>query len=95
MPNVELNNNCETITELFQNHMDDIYENAGIDKEITDKIIAIEQPFYSNLSKEQKKQFEEIGDLETQRHEKVYKNIFIYAFSLANKLLIESLTKGK
>ena len=50
---------------------------------------------YINLTKEQKNILEEINNYRNERTVELTKNTFIYAFSLANKLIIESLKNPK
>ena len=81
----------ETIMQLFEMYKDKVYETADTNNKILGKIIQVEKPFYNSLTKEQKNQYEKIEDLGNTRHEEIDKNIFTFAYSLANRLLIESL----
>ena len=81
----------DTILQMFKLYEDEILEVTDIHNKIIKKKLEILQPFYENLTKEQKEEFEKIENIESERVDEVYKNIFIYGYSLANRLLVESL----
>ena len=47
------------------------------------------------LTDQQKKLLNKINELESQRVENVYKEVFVFAYSLATKLIVEGLDKEK
>ena len=82
----------ETILELYENYMDKIYEErTPKEQKIIDKTIELSGIFQRTLSKEQITMFEEMQDLETQRHEEIKKRVWVFSYSLCNKLMVESL----
>lgn len=83
-------NTKETIEKLFNFYEDELYKDTNENKVYLDKIIKIEKPFYENMTAEQKKQFEEIIELHSLNGAVTDKNIFVFAFSLAINLILES-----
>ncbi len=84
--------NKETISKLFENNISKIYEKEE-NEELTKEIMECENQLLKGLSKEQKELFNTINELKGKRRNNLDRNIFIYAFSLSNKLMIESLEK--
>lgn len=82
--------NKETILELFELYSDELYERIDEDKEIVKEILMIEEPFYESLNDIQKKQFEEIMELNALDGDEIDRKIFIFAFCLAVRLILES-----
>ena len=80
----------ETIEQLFNYYEEDLYKNTNDNKVYLDKIIKIEKPFYKSMTAEQKKQFEKIIELHSLNGDITDKNIFIFAFSLAINLILDS-----
>lgn len=87
--------NDETILKLYENFADEIYEmtieKLDIYKEILDK----ENLIIPTLSDEQKETFDKLNQLESEKNELVNKNTFVYAYKLATRLIIESLSENK
>ena len=87
--------NDETILKLYENFADEIYEmtieKLDIYKEILDK----ENLIIPTLSDEQKETFDKLNQLESEKNELVNKNTFVYAYKLATRLIIESLSEHK
>lgn len=83
----------QTILKLYEMCVDDIYKMTSVDLELSKKIN--EKEDLLNLTKEQKNILEEINNYRNERTVELTKNTFIYAFSLANKLIIESLKNSK
>ena len=53
----------------------------------------MEKPFYESLTDNQKKSFEKLVDLRSLNGAVIDKKIFVFAFSLAMKLVLESKIK--
>lgn len=83
-------NTKETIEKLFNFYEDELYEDTNENKVYLDKIIKIEKLFYESMTDKQKKQFEEIIELHSLNGAVTDKNIFVFAFSLAINLILES-----
>lgn len=87
----------EKILELYENYMDDIYSSTmnedklKLSKEISD----LTDKFYLTLTKEQEKILKELQEKEDEKQELVYRNVFVFAFSLATDLFAEGLENGK
>ena len=82
-------NTKETIEQLFNFYDEDLYRNIEENKEFVDKISKLEEPFYESLNDNQKKEFEELIELHALNGAVTDKRIFIFAFSLAMKLILE------
>ncbi len=82
-------NTKETIEQLFNFYDEDLYRNTEENKEFVDKISKLEEPFYESLNDNQKKEFEELIELHALNGAVTDKRIFIFAFSLAMKLILE------
>lgn len=83
-------NTKETIEQLFNFYDEDLYRNTEENKEFVDKISKLEEPFYESLNDNQKKEFEELIELHALNGAVTDKRIFIFAFSLAINLILES-----
>lgn len=83
-------NTKETIEQLFNFYDEDLYRNTEENKEFVDKISKLEEPFYKSLTDNQKKEFEELIELHALNGAVTDKKIFVFAFSLAMKLVLES-----
>lgn len=81
----------KTLLELYELYSDDLYEMGNTDKEILTKIVDIEDTLYGQITGEQRKMVENMQELECERAEQVYKNIFVNTFRLATKLLLEAI----
>ncbi len=84
--------NKETISKLFEDNISKIYEKEE-NEELTKEIMECENQLVKGFSKEQLDLFNNINELKGKRRNNLDRNIFIYAFSLSNKLMIESLEK--
>lgn len=87
----------EKILELYENYIDDIYSSTmnedklKLSKEISD----LTDKFYLTLTQEQEKILKELQEKEDEKQELVYRNVFVFAFSLATDLFAEGLENGK
>ena len=82
----------ENISKLFEDNISNIYEKEE-DEELTKEIVKYENLLLKWLSKEQKELLNTINELKGKRRNDLDKRIFIYGYSLSNKLMIESLEK--
>ena len=85
----------ETILKLYDNFIDDIYAMTPKNNVNLSKLVALEEELNKSLNDKQKELLNSINELEAQRDENVYKEIFVFAYSLATKLLVEGLGKEK
>lgn len=83
-------NTKETIEQLFNFYEEELYSNTDENRAFVKEILKIEKPFYESLTDNQKKEFEELVDLRSLNGAVTDKKIFIFAFSLAMKLVLES-----
>lgn len=83
----------EAILKLYEAFVDDIYTDTVEKIELSQKIIEQEKLLLSTLTQEQKEIFSRLNECENKKNELVNKNTFVFAYSLANKLMIESLEK--
>lgn len=83
--------NKKTLEKLFEYCKEDMYDSIETKDEINIAIIKIAEEFYEMLTEEQKIKFEKLCDLNINRSYNIHKNIFIWAYSLAMKTLIESI----
>ena len=87
----------EKILELYENYIDEIYSSTmnedklKLSKEISD----LTDKFYLTLTKEQEKILKELQEKEDKKQELVYRNVFVFAFSLGIDLFAEGLENGK
>ncbi len=81
----------ETILKLYKMCEEDIFRMTDVNLELSKKIASKESLL--NLTDEQKNIFDEINTLRNERTSELTQNTFIYAFSLANQLMVESLKK--
>ena len=82
--------NKGVILQLFDFYEEELYTNTDENRKLMKDILNIEKPFYENLTANQRKQYEEITDLKALNSVATDKKIFIFAFSLAIKLIFES-----
>ena len=83
-------NNKRRIEELFNFYEGELYSNTDENRELVNKILKIEEPFYESLNDIQKKQFEELTELQALNGAVTDKNVFVCAFNLAVGLILES-----
>lgn len=88
--NHQSNCNNRRIEELFNFYEEELYSNTDENRELVNKILKIEEPFYENLNDIQKKQFEELAELQALNGAITDKNVFVFAFNLAVGLILES-----
>ena len=80
-------NNKRRIEELFNFYEEELYRNTNENRELVNKILKIEEPFYENLNDIQKKQFEELTELQALNGAVTDKNVFVFSFKLAIELI--------
>lgn len=80
-------NNKRRIEELFNFYEEELYRNTNENRELVNKILKIEEPFYENLNDIQKKQFEELAELQALNGAVTDKNVFVFSFKLAIELI--------
>ena len=85
----------ETILKLYDNFMDEIYTMTPENHIFLSEIATLEDKLNKTLTDQQKKILNKINELESQRVENVYKEVFVFAYSLATKLIVEGLDKEK
>ena len=83
-------NNRNTILELFDFYEEELYKNTDENIKLMKDILKIENPFYENLTSEQRKQYEELTDLRELNSIVTDRKIFVFAFSLGINLISES-----
>lgn len=81
----------EKILDLYEAFMDEIYKMTEEEEKAAKEMSKIEHILWKKFSKKQKRLFDKWLYYESDRSEEVNKQTFIYAFSLANRLIIESL----
>ena len=85
----------ETILKLYDMFMDDIYTMTPENYRISTEISKLEEKLNKTLSDQQLELLEKIQNKESERTEEVYKTVFVYAYKLATKLLVEGLSDNK
>lgn len=85
----------ETILKLYDIFMDDIYTMTPENYRISTEISKLEEKLNKTLSDQQLELLEKIQNKESERTEEVYKTVFVYAYKLATKLLVEGLSDNK
>ena len=80
-----------TILELYEYCIDNIYTNTIESSNYTDEINKLEEELEETLTPEQKKKYEENSICYQKRNEEIYKNIWTSAYSKATKLIAEGL----
>ena len=85
----------ETILKLYDVFMDDIYTMTPENYRISTEISKLEEKLNKTLSDQQLELLEKIQNKESERTEEVYKTVFVYAYKLATKLLVEGLSDNK
>ena len=84
--------NKKSILKLFSLYKDDIYKMDSSYYQILKKVQEKENIFYKTLSDKQKILFEELNMYKSEQNSYMHQHIFSYGYSLANSLLIESIT---
>ena len=90
MDNKQLNDKRE-LEKLFNYYKKEMYDSIETEGEVDVLTIKTEEEFYEMLTEEQKKKFEELNELNMTKNYNIHKNIFIWAYSLAVRTLIESI----
>lgn len=83
--------NKENILKLYDNFIDAVYTETLNRSEYTNKIKDIENIFKEKLTLSQIEMLDLINSYQQKQNEEMYKNIWIKAYSLATKLIIEGL----
>lgn len=81
----------ETIIEIFEQNMDKVYTETVEKLEIEKEIASLEEELYKTLSAEQLELINEINQKENMKHDIINRNVFVFAYSLATKSIIEGL----
>lgn len=81
----------ETIIEIFEQNMDNIYTTTVEKLEIEKEIASLEEELYKTLSADQLELINEINQKENMKHDIINRNTFVFAYSLATKSIIEGL----
>ena len=81
--------NKKQILQLFDFYEEELYTNTDENRKLMKDILNVEKLFYENLTADQRKQYEEITDLKALNSVATDRKIFIFAFSLAFKLILE------
>ena len=79
------------ILDLYEQYIDDLYENGTDDKKATSEEREIMHKFFASFSEEQSKLYEKLEEHQILSNEALQKKIFVYAFSLAVKLVVQGL----
>lgn len=87
--NIDINNKS-TILELYNFYEEELNLSSEENKKYIKQILEIEEPFYESLSDIKKKQFEDLMELKGLNVGVTDERIFIFAFSLAIRLIFES-----
>lgn len=85
----------EAILKLYDVFMDKIYTMTPKNYRISTEISELEEELNKTLSEQQLELLEKIQNKESERTEEVYKTVFVYAYKLATKLLVEGLSDDK
>ncbi len=88
-------NNKKTILKLYDTFMDDIYTMTSKKYKLSKQLSDLEDSLNKTLTDEQRNLLDKINHLETEKNEETYKQVFVYAYSLATKLTIEGLDTNK
>ncbi len=85
----------EKIEELYYLYSNDMYVMNDEIQAKTQEILKLDETLKKSISDEQSVILDKLIEVETERGELVDKNIFVYAFSLATQLFVESLNDNK
>lgn len=85
--------NKSTILKLYEDNIDKIYSKSVENLETMKNISEKTEKLTNGLNKEQQIIFNEITNLENEKNEIIFKNIFVEAFSMATNIILESLNK--
>ena len=87
--------NKETILQLYETFIDEIYTMTVSKLEVTKKIDEQETLLRETLTEKQKEIINKLNNYENEKNELVNQNTFVYAFSLATKLFLEGKDMAK
>lgn len=87
--------NKKTILKLYDTFMDDIYTMTSKKYKLSKQLSDLEDSLNKTLTDEQRNLLDKINHLETEKNEETYKQVFVYAYSLATKLIVEGLDQNK
>lgn len=81
----------EELIKLFEKYEEDIYVETETEETRAkiNELLEAEEKFYESLCEEKKKEWKRIDDLKLKYDKALNKNIFIYGFRLAVKLILE------
>lgn len=82
--------NKSTILKLYEDNIDEIYSKSIENLETMKNISEKTEKLTNGLNKEQQIIFNEITNLENEKNEIIFKNIFVEAFSMATNIILES-----
>lgn len=85
--------NKSTILKLYEDNIDKIYSKSVENLETMKNISEKTEKLTNGLNKEQQIIFNEITNLENEKNEIIFKNIFVEAFSMATNIILENLNK--
>lgn len=85
--------NKSMILKLYEDNIDEIYSKSVKNLETMKNISEKTEKLTNGLNKEQQIIFNEITNLENEKNEIIFKNIFVEAFSMATNIILESLNK--
>lgn len=85
--------NKSTILKLYEDNIDEIYSKSVKNLETMKNISEKTEKLTNGLNKEQQIIFNEITNLENEKNEIIFKNIFVEAFSMATNIILENLNK--
>lgn len=85
--------NKSIILKLYEDNIDEIYSKSIENLETMKNISEKTEKLTNGLNKEQQIIFNEITNLENEKNEIIFKNIFVEAFSMATNIILESLNK--
>lgn len=85
--------NKSMILKLYEDNIDEIYSKSVKNLETMKNISEKTEKLTNGLNKEQQIIFNEITNLENEKNEIIFKNIFVEAFSIATNIILESLNK--
>lgn len=83
--------NKKELAKLYELYEEELYQNTDKNTELARRAIKEEEKFFETLTSEQKKEFNRLCELKTLNGAETDKNIFIYTFCLAVRLILESI----
>ena len=83
--------NKEEIKKLFDLYEETLYEHSEKNKELVRQIIETEEALCETFTSEQKELFEKLSTLRLKNESETDKNIFVFTYCLATKLILQSI----